>query len=159
VKEGCCVRLEGYQFGPSGVRRQSLTVAECECRLGRVHLSQPSPPAVESTKVSEPEPRRPFGAFACNSPEWYGRVRLPVMSLWARLVRRDPTFSSRHRKAMLAVSGGLALCYFAAGVLGFVLGRVEFISIAWTVLGIAWGSITACYWFKWPRRRFYPPDN
>jgi hypothetical protein len=81
------------------------------------------------------------------------------MSLWARLARRDPTFSSRHRKAMLAVSGGLALCYFAAGVLGFVLGRGEFFSIAWTALGIVWGGITACYWFKWPGRRFYPPDN
>ena len=86
------------------------------------------------------------------------RTIRPAMSLWERLGRGEPVFSSGHRKIWVAFSGVLALCYLAVGVVGFVLGRGEASSIAWTVMSVAWGGLTACYWFRWPRRRFLPED-
>ncbi len=82
----------------------------------------------------------------------------PVMSLWKRLGRRRPAFSSAYRKTLGAFFAVLALCYLAVGVIGFVLGRGEASSIAWTILSVGWGGLTACYWFRWPRGRFPPED-
>ena len=58
----------------------------------------------------------------------------------------------------MAFSGVLALCYLAVGVVGFVRGRGEASSIAWIAGSVVWGGLTACYWFRWPRRRFLPEE-